>query len=181
MYESLATKRFENTHTGLAGIDPNKLKNLRSNHLRECFNLIDEMRHKLDFVARIKGITFIDDAASRTTMTTWYALETIEGNAIWIANGAAFSDRKATEMKRLGKLVDSKVKMIITLGNNELYSTVFGGMVDAVISVSDMHEAVTKALNNSSDNGKVIFSPAVENGVSYEEQGDLFKNEVNEL
>ena len=77
MYETLTTQGREKVHTGLAGIDSEKLKKLRSSHLRACFNLIDEMRHKLEFVARIKGISFVDDAASRSTLSTWYALETI--------------------------------------------------------------------------------------------------------
>ena len=101
MYESLATQGRETIHSGLAGIDSSKLKKLRSNHLRDCFNLIDEMRHKLEFVARIKGISFIDDAASRNAMSTWYALETIEGRAVWIANGFSNNLAKNAELKRL--------------------------------------------------------------------------------
>ena len=70
MYESLATQGRERVHTGLAGIDSARLKKLRNTNLRECFNLIDEMRHKLEFVARIRGISFIDDAASRSPLST---------------------------------------------------------------------------------------------------------------
>ena len=58
MYESLATQGRERVHTGLAGIDSARLKKLRNTNLRECFNLIDEMRHKLEFVAvyNAKGV-----------------------------------------------------------------------------------------------------------------------------
>ena len=181
MYESLAKQGRESVHTGLAGIDSSKLKKLRSNHLKECFNLIDEMRHKLDFVARIKSISFIDDAASRSAMTAWYALETIEGRVVWIANGSAFKDKKAAEMKRLRNLVECKVERIVCLGNSELYRNVFGDLVKEISEVETMSDAVHKAFYSCNENMKVLFSPTIENGVSYGTQGDEFRHEVNEL
>jgi UDP-N-acetylmuramoylalanine--D-glutamate ligase len=181
MYETLIAKGNEKVHSGLAGIDSSKLKKMRSAHLKACFNLIDEMRHKLEFVARIKGVSFIDDAASRTAMSTWYALETVEGKVVWIVNGASADIAKASEYKRLRTLVENKVKMIICLGDSELYTTTFGDVTQSIIRAASMAEAVTKAFYSSEENTKVLFSPSYENGISYEEQGESFKHEVNEL
>ena len=181
MYESLATQGREQVHSGLAGIDSSKLKKLRSNHLKECFNLIDEMRHKLEFVARIKGISFIDDAASRSALSTWYALETIEGQIAWITNGVPYTPQRAKDLKRLRTLVENKVKLIVCLGDSQLHLAVFGDLVHDIRSVSSMGEAVTKAFYSNIDNLKVLFSPAMENGLPYAEQGEQFKHEVNEL
>ena len=181
MFESLATQGREKIHTGLAGIDSAKLKKLRNSQLKECFNLIDEMRHKLEFVARIKGISFVDDAASRSTLSTWYALETIEGDVVWIANGAINSPNMAANSKRLRTLVEKKVKMIVTVGDCTLYQTVFGDLVSQIVPTATIGEAVNKAFYSHMENVKILFSPAVENGVSYDEQGDTFKHEVNEL
>ncbi|MBP5190305.1 MAG: hypothetical protein J6031_05265 [Bacteroidales bacterium] len=180
MYETIATQTKEKVHTGLAGIDSSKLKALRSDHLKACFSLIDEMRHKLEFVARIKGVSFIDDAASRSPMTTWYALETVEGRVVWIANGAN-SMQRASEYRRLRALAESKVERIICLGNKALYQTIFGDVVKDITEVNTMAEAVTKAFYGCEENMKVLFSPSYENGISYEEQGESFKHEVNEL
>lgn len=181
MFESLATQGREKIHTGLAGIDSAKLKKLRNSQLKECFNLIDEMRHKLEFVARIKGISFVDDAASRSTLSTWYALETIEGDVVWIANSAINSPNMAANFKRLRTLVEKKVKMIVTVGDCTLYQTVFGDLVSQIVPTATIGEAVNKAFYSHMENVKILFSPAVENGVSYDEQGDTFKHEVNEL
>lgn len=181
MYESLATQGRDQVHSGLAGIDSSKLKKLRSTHLKECFNLIDEMRHKLEFVARIKGISFIDDAASRSALSTWYALETIEGQIVWIANGAPFTPQRALDLKRLRTLVESKVKAIFCIGDSQLYQAVFGDLVHDIRSTSSIGEAVTKAFYSNHENMKILFSPALENGIAYNEQGDTFKHEVNEL
>jgi len=181
MYETLATQGRETIHTGLAAIDSSKLKKLRSSHLKECFGLIDEMRHKLEFVARIKGISFIDDAASRSALSTWYALETVEGSVVWIANGASSGSHNARDLKKLRTLVDSKVRMIVCLGDSSLYQDIFGDMVEYIIQVETMHEAVTTAFYSSPENIKILYSPAVENGISFDLEGERFKREVNEL
>ena len=181
MYESLATQGRDKVYTGLAGIDSSRLKKLRSSHLRECFSLIDERRHKLEFVARVKGISFIDDAASRSSLSTWYALETVEGDVVWIANGASAERANASGIKRLRALVQSKVKSIICIGDCAPYAITFGDIVSDIRSAADMHEAVTMAFYTDREDYKVLFSPAVENGQPYDEQGDAFKREVNEL
>ena len=164
MYESLATQGREKVHTGLAGIDSSRLKKLRSTHLRDCFNLIDEMRHKLEFVARVRGISFIDDAASRSSLSTWYALETVEGDIVWIANGASMERANLSGIKRLRTLVQNKVKTIICLGDSTSFVMTFGDIVSDIRSAADMHEAVTMAFYTDREDYKVLFSPAVENG-----------------
>lgn len=181
MIDLIATEGRERVHTGLAGIDSSKLKKLRNSQLKECFNLIDEMRHKLEFVARIKGFSFVDDAASRSSMSTWYALETIEGNVIWIANGASAENKQASSFKRLRPMVQNKVKMIITIGDSSLYENIFGDITGDIISVDSIGEAVRRAFYSDVEEGKILFSPAAENGVPYDEQGEAFKREVNEL
>ncbi len=180
MYETLAKQGTNVAHSGLAGIDSAKLKKLRNSQLKDCFSLIDEMRHKMEFVARIKGISFVDDAASRTTFSTWYALETIEGSVIWIANGVSDSNY-VDSYRKLHLLVERKVKKIICVGDSSVCQSAFGDVVSDISSVNSIGEAVHKAFYSNIEDSKILFSPSVENGVSYEEQGDLFKHEVNEL
>lgn len=181
MYETLATQGRSRIHSGLAGMDATKLRSLRNAHLKECFNLIDDMRHKLEFVARIRGVSFVDDAASRTTMSTWYALETIEGDVVWIANGATKDSTTMIGYRRLRGLVQEKVKMIVCVGQSDIYREAFGDLVEHIEEVSTLGEAVHRAFYNELENTKVLFSPSAENGVSYEVQGEEFKREVNEL
>ena len=100
---------------------------------------------------------------------------------MWIANGAPESIAMANNFKRLRALVEQKVRMIVCIGDSSLYQTVFGDMVQRIVAVDTIGEAVNKAFYSNLENVKILFSPAVENGVSYEEQGDTFKREVNEL
>lgn len=181
MYETMTLIGEERVHNGLASMDSGKLRKLRSTQMKECFRIIDEMRHKLEFVARIKGISFVDDAASRSTMSTWYALETIEGNIIWIANQVPETAKAIADFKRLRPIVEKKVKMIVCLGETGLYNDLFGDRTDNIISACDLKDAVNKAFYSGYENIKVLFSPAAENGISYETQGEWFKREVNDL
>ena len=85
--ETLATQGRDKVFNGLAGIDATKLKKLRNQNLRECFSHFEEEPFRLQFMARIHGMEFINDAISRTPNATWYSLETINNAVIWIANG----------------------------------------------------------------------------------------------
>ena len=85
--ESLAKQGREKIYTNLAEIDAAKLKKMRNETLRRCFSSFDDMKYKLDFVARINGMEFVNDASSRTPNATWYSLDTMEKPVIWIANG----------------------------------------------------------------------------------------------
>ena len=100
------------SHTGLAGIDTARLKSMRNASLRACFNRIEDTRYRLEFVGRILGREYINDAGARTVNATWYVLETLQGGIIWIVSG--------TEQKTdYGKLVPAalrKVRMMLVLG-----------------------------------------------------------------
>ena len=85
--ESLAKQGREKIYTNLAGMDTVKLKKLRDEAMRLSFSSFDEMKYKLEFVARINGMEFVNDASSRTPNATWYSLDTMEKPVIWIANG----------------------------------------------------------------------------------------------
>ena len=69
--ETLVKEGRERTHIGLAGIDTQRLKAIRNASLRACFNRMEETRYRLEFVARIRGREYINDAASRTINSTW--------------------------------------------------------------------------------------------------------------
>ena len=59
--ESLAKQGREKIYTNLAEIDAAKLKKMRNETLRRCFSSFDDMKYKLDFVARINGMEFVND------------------------------------------------------------------------------------------------------------------------
>ncbi len=176
--ETLAKQGREKVFTGLAGIDVTKLNKLRNQNLRNCFTHFDEEPYRLQFIARIHGMEFINDAVSRTPNATWYSLETMEKAVIWIANG----DNNDVDFTNLIPLALRKVRMLICLGdNNKRLHEVFSGIVPQILDVATIGEGLHKAMYSNIENAVVLFSPACENGTSVKEQGIEFQRGVNDL
>ena len=168
----------EKTHTGLAGIDTQRLKAMRNAGLRACFNRLEETRYRLEFVARVRGREYINDAASRSVNSTWYALESIQGGLIWIADAPTGE----VDYSRLVPAALRKVRMLLIVGGSgESMHNAFAGAVPQIEECATMNDALAQAYRYEADDVKVLFSPACDNGHSVEEQGEIFRHEVNEL
>jgi len=177
--ETLAKQGREKIHAGLAGIETTKLRALRNEQLKQCFNHFDETQYRMEFVARVRGTEFINDAASRSINATWYALESVEGNLIWIANGTTNND---ANYSNLASLVGNKVKLLICIGgNSKQLHKAFANETTTIADVATIEEAVRLAFRVNIENIKVIFSPSCENGIPLDEEGQRFIMEVNEL
>lgn len=176
--ETITREIAGQNHASLASVDRTQLIKMRNRGLRDCFKHIEDIPHKMAFVARIQDKRFVDDAASRNINATWYALESTEGSVIWIANGS-------TAHANYGKLmpvVAQKVKMILCVGGNtESLHQAFDGIVPSVIDCPTMEYAVNCALYSSVETATVIYSPAVEHDSATSDDGTVFRREVCEL
>lgn len=176
--ETLARQGRKQIHNGLAGVDSAQLKKMRNDALRNCFNRMDEMRYRREFVARIHGKTFVNDAASRSLNATWYTLESLDGPAIWIVN----ANGPAVDATKLVSSVRGRVRMMVCVGgDSEWLHRQFEGVVPTILDAPNLHEAVTRAFYNSIETATVVFSPLVANEYSATDEGILFQHEVNEL
>lgn len=176
--ETLAKQGRERVHTGLAGIDTQRLKAMRNASLRACFNRLEETRYRLEFVARVRGREYINDAASRTINSTWYALESTPGGLIWIAD----APKSDADYSRLVPPALRKVRMLLILGgDSDRMRRSFTGVIPTIEACPSMADALQKAYRYEADDVKVLYSPACDNGLSVEEEGESFRQEVNEL
>ena len=164
--ETLAKQGRDRIHTGLAGIDTQRLKAMRNASLRACFN------------RRVRGREYINDAASRSINATWYALESTQGGIIWIAD----APRQAADYGRLVPSALRKVRMLLLVGgDDENMRKTFAGVIPTIEACPSMAAALQRAYRYESDDVKVLYSPACDNGSSVEEEGETFRQEVNEL
>ncbi len=177
--ETLAMQGRDKVHTGLAGLDVQRLKQMRNTGLRECFNRLEDTRYRLEFVARIRGREYVNDAASRTINATWYALEKMQGGLIWIAD----ANDMTADYSRLVPPALRKVRMLLVVGDAEdRMCHTFKGIIPSIVRCTSMSEALQRAYRyECEDEVKVIYSPACYNGHSTAEQGEAFRHEVNEL
>lgn len=177
--DTLAVQGRDRVHTGLAGIDVQRLKSMRNAGLRACFNHLEDTRYRLEFVARVRGREYINDAAARTINSTWYSLESLQGGLIWIAD----ANDQSSDYSRLVPPALRKVRMLLVVGDVEdrMHHT-FKGIIPTIAQCATMAEALQQAYRyQSEDEVRVIFSPACYNGYSTKERGEAFCREVNEL
>ena len=176
--DTLVKEGRERTHIGLAGIDTQRLKAIRNASLRACFNRMEETRYRLEFVARVRGRVYINDAAARSVNSTWYSLESTPGGLIWIADAPA----TPADYSRLLPAALRKVRMLLIVGGEgEEMRKAFSGVVPVIETCPTMADALQKAYRYESDDVKVLYSPACENGSDVVDRGEEFRQQVNEL
>lgn len=177
----LSTINYQPTtvnHAGLAGIDTQHLKAMRNASLRACFSRMEETRYRMEFVARVRGREYINDAAARNINATWYTLESTKGGLIWIADAPATD----VDYSRLVPPALRKVRMLLIVGGeSKCMRKSFSGIIPTIESCPSMSVALQKAYRYDADDVKVLYSPACDNGLPVEYGGEAFRQEVNEL
>lgn len=139
------------------------------------------MEHRLEKVLKINNVQYINDSKATNVNATYYALESMESETVWIVGGVD----KGNEYADLLSLVNEKVKAIICLGvNNEPILKAFGNCVDTIVETQSMEDAVRQAYQLAEKGDAVLLSPACASFdlfQNYEDRGRQFKEAVRKL
>lgn len=158
-----------------------KLLQIRKQTIRESLERFQGVEHRLETVAKINNVLYINDSKATNVNATYYALESVKSPVIWIVGGVD----KGNDYSDLLLLVNEKVKAIICLGiDNEKIKKTFSGIVDTFIETSSMKEAVMWSQRLSEKNNTVLLSPACASFdlfKNYEDRGRQFKEAVRNL
>ena len=180
IYE-LALQGKHNLYNSMAAGVVANLFDLRKDVIRESFTSFKSLEHRLEFVAKIHGIDFINDSKATNVNSTWYALETMSKPLIWIAGGVD----KGNDYGTLQPLVKDKVKAIVCLGKNITpIHEAFQKDVDLIVNTSSAEEAVKMAYHLAKKGDAVLLSPACASFdifKNYEDRGRQFKKAVRDL
>lgn len=179
--EELAQTGIQHTHNDMAASISAKLVSLRKESIRECLSDFQNIEHRLEFVANIHGIEFINDSKATNINSVWYALETANKPVFWIAGGID----KGNDYSKIHQLVKDKVKAIICLGiDNTKIIEAFRNTVPEIYESSSMEEAVNTAYSLAMKGDQVLMSPACASFDlfdNYEDRGNKFKQAVLDL
>lgn len=179
--EDLTIKGMHNRYNGMAAAIVAKALNVRKEVIRESLYSYKNVAHRLEFVARIKGVDYINDSKATNVNAAWYALESIESNCIWIAGGVD----KGNDYNQLLPLVRDKVRAIICLGaDNDKLHSFFEGEVEMIAETDNMKEAVELAYKMAGKDDNVLLAPACASFdlfENYEDRGNQFKRAVLDL
>jgi len=177
----LALKGKHNTQNSLASGIASRILEIRKDIVRESLEDFVNVEHRLEFVAKIHGIDFINDSKATNVNSTWFALESMEKPTVWIVGGVD----KGNDYVELIDLVKEKVKAIICLGtdNSKLIET-FSGVVETIVEAGSAMEAVAYGYRLASSEEVVLLSPACASFdlfENYEDRGNKFKEAVRSL
>lgn len=169
--------RFNTMAAGLSA----KIVGVRKDTIRESLQSFKNQEHRLEKVATLGNVEYINDSKATNINATWYALESMNRPTIWIAGGVD----KGNDYEQLKPMVREKVKVLICLGkNNEKLEEAFKDVVVRIVSTTSMKEAVKLAAGYASDGDAVLLAPACASFdlfMNYEDRGRQFKNAVQSL
>lgn len=179
--QELALRGRHNAYNSMAAAVVGGLLDIRKEKIRDCLANFQNLEHRLEFVARVRGVEYINDSKATNVNSAWYALESMDKPVIWIAGGVD----KGNDYKDIRPLVNSKVRIIVALGtDNRKIHEAFRKDVDMIINTGSMEEAVHVASGLALPGEAVLLSPACASFdlfSNYEERGRLFKESVRNL
>ena len=148
------------------------------NNIREGLRNFKNAPHRLESVAKIRGVEFVNDSKATNVDSVTYALSAYDAPLIWIAGGID----KGNNYDLVKAQVAQKVKALICLGkNNEKLKSYFGPIVKDIRETQSVRTLVRMALEMASRGDVVLLSPACASFDlfrNYQDRGDQFRNET---
>ena len=178
---TLSLKGKHNTKNAMAATMAAQLLRVRKEAIKESLEDFEGAEHRLENVAKIRGVEYINDSKATNVNATFYALECMDKTTVWIVGGVD----KGNDYNDLLSLVREKVKAIVCLGlDNDKIKSTFGNVVDIIVETAGAEEAV-KVSHKLAENGEVVLlSPACASFDlfdNYEDRGRQFKKAVRSL
>ena len=170
-----------NLKNAMAASAAAKLLHIRKKTIRESLQGFQGVEHRLEYVAKIDKVQYINDSKATNVNAAYYALDSVKTPIVWIVGG----EDKGNDYSDLMTLVNQKVKAVIALGiNNAKIRKAFKQNVTQFCEVQSMYEAVNKAHEWAVAGDTVLLSPACASFdlfKNYEDRGNQFKHEVEQL
>lgn len=179
--EELALTGKHNLFNSMAaGLSAN-IAGIKKECIREALNDFKGVEHRLEKVARVKGVEYINDSKATNVNSCWYALQSMTTKTVLILGGKD----KGNDYNEISGLVKEKCSGLIFMGlHNEKLHEFFGNFGLPIVDVKSMKDAVDAAYNMAKDGETVLLSPCCASFdlfKSYEDRGDQFKECVRNL
>jgi UDP-N-acetylmuramoylalanine--D-glutamate ligase len=176
-----ALKGKHNAYNTMAASIAATTLGIRKEKIREAVSNFHNLEHRMEFVATVRGIDFINDSKATNVNSTWYALESMHKKTILVIGGVD----KGNEYALIADLVKEKVKAIVCMGtDNQKIVEFFKDIVPVIIETDSAKKAVTESFKLAEKGEVVLLSPACASFdlfKNYEDRGRQFKDAVKEL
>ena len=176
-----ALKGKHNAYNTMAASIAATTLGIRKEKIREAVSNFHNLEHRMEFVATVRGVDFINDSKATNVNSTWYALESMQKKTVLVLGGID----KGNDYSLIAELVKEKVKAIICMGtDNTKIKDFFKALVPVIIEADSAKKAVTESFKLAEKGDVVLLSPACASFdlfKNYEDRGRQFKDSVKEL
>jgi UDP-N-acetylmuramoylalanine--D-glutamate ligase len=176
-----ALKGKHNQYNTMAACVASATMDISKEKIKDAITSFQGLEHRMEYVATIRGVEFVNDSKATNVNSTWYALESMTKPTILILGGVD----KGNDYSLIADLVKEKVKAIICLGkDNRKIHEAFGNMISPIVNTGSALEAVHAAFHFSTKGDIVLLSPACASFdlfKNYEDRGTQFKRAVKDL
>ena len=177
----LALGGRHNVYNSMAAAIAAKVMDIDNSTIREALSSFQPVEHRLEKVASVGGVLYINDSKATNVDAAWYALECQKQPVVWIVGGTD----KGNDYSSLVPLAREKVRAMVCMGvDNRKFHESFDGVVPEIVEAGSAHEAVQMASRLAKKGDVVLLSPCCASFdlfKNYEDRGEQFKAEVRKL
>lgn len=177
----LSLKGKHNQFNSMAAGISARIAGVRKEKIRESFASFEGLEHRLEYVATVRGVEFINDSKATNVNSVWFALESMKKPVVLILGG----QDKGNDYSEIMDLVKEKVKAIVCMGvDNKPIHAAFDEAVANIIDTQSADDAVHAAYSFAGNGDVVLLSPACASFdlfKNYEDRGKQFKDAVRNL
>ncbi len=180
--EMLALRGTHNLYNSMASGIVAKLLDISDDNLRQALSDFKGIPHRLEQVASVRGIQFINDSKATNVNSCWYALQSIKGGKIVLILGGQDKGNDYTEIE---KVVKERVRALVFMGkDNSILHQFFDDKIEQIEDTNNMEDAVKAAYRLAEKGDTVLLSPCCASFdlfLNYNDRGDQFKECVRRL
>ncbi len=177
----LALQGMHNTYNSMAAGLAASIVDVKKENIRQSLQDFQGVEHRLEYVATVKNVRFINDSKATNVNSCWYALQSMKTPVVLILGGTD----KGNDYSEIEQLVLDKVKCLIFMGlDNKPLHAFFDGKINCIVDVQSMDDAVAEAYKMANDGDTVLLSPCCASFdlfTNYEDRGKQFKSCVRAL
>lgn len=179
--EELALKGRHNVLNSMAATIAANVLNIKKDVIRESLMTFQGVAHRLQYVATVRGVRWINDSKATNVNSCWYALESMTTPTVLILGGKD----KGNDYSEIDDLVREKCHTLVFMGlHNEKLREHFGNFGLNIIDTDNLADAIQGAYNAAKEGDTVLLSPCCASFdlfKSYEDRGEQFMKAVKAL
>ena len=179
--DELALKGRHNVLNSMAATIAANVVGIKKEVIRESLKTFQGVEHRLQYVATVKGVRWINDSKATNVNSCWYALESMTTPTVLILGGKD----KGNDYSEIDELVKQKCHTLVFMGlHNEKLREHFGGFGLNIIDTDNLHDAIQGAYKAAHEGDTVLLSPCCASFdlfKSYEDRGEQFMAAVKNL